>query len=248
MNELFLRELALKEDCPEKGYPFGLPAVRSLARMKGMAFHMPVTFFAGENGTGKSTLLEAIAVSSGFNAEGGTRNFNFSTNETHSCLYEQLRLVRGIRRPKDGFFLRAESFYTVASEVERLQNIGAPTLYQSYGGDSLHHRSHGEGMFALIRNRFSGQGLYLLDEPETALSTARQFALLREFSRLEQSGSQLLIATHSPVLLSYPGAEIYVFSEDGIEQTAYEQTEAYQLTRYFLNHYREMQREIFAEP
>ena len=103
-------------------------------------------------------------------------------------------------------------------------------------------------MFALIRNRFSGQGLYLLDEPETALSTARQFALLREFSRLEQSGSQLLIATHSPVLLSYPGAEIYVFSEDGIEQTAYEQTEAYQLTRYFLNHYREMQREIFAEP
>ena len=192
----------------------------------------PVTFLVGENGTGKSTLLEAIAAAWGFNPEGGTRNFRFSTARTHAELYRSLVLQRGPRRPRDGFFLRAESFYNVATEIDRLDEI-AP-LKGAYGGRSLHEQSHGESFLARVLNRFSGSGLYLLDEPEAALSPARQLTLLAEIHQLVSNDSQFIIATHSPILMAYPGAHIWQLSAEGIESVSYEETEHYQLTRRFL--------------
>lgn len=183
----------------------------------------------GENGTGKSTLLEAMAVACGFNAEGGTRNFNFSTQETHSALYRHMTVVKGVKRPKDGFFLRAESFYNVATQVDELDAA------DFYGGKSLHHQSHGESFMSLVLNRFGGHGLYFLDEPEAALSPSRQMSLLSVVHALIKEDSQFFIATHSPILLSYPNADIYVIDETGIRLTEYEKTEHYTLTREFLN-------------
>ena len=171
----------------------------------------------GENGSGKSTLLEAVALALGFNPEGGSRNFAFSTRDTHSGLHNYLRLHRGPYRPKDGFFLRAESFYNTATEVEELsqRSLSAPPeeFYRNYGGKSLHHQSHGESFLSLVHNRFRGQGIYLLDEPEAALSPARQLTLLAELHRLVQAGSQLVIATHSPLLMAYPQGEILLLGE-----------------------------------
>ncbi len=225
------------------GYPFSLPAVRSLSRLELSA---PVTFFVGENGTGKSTLLEAIAVNSGFNAEGGSRNFNFSTVQTHSVLHEHITLIKGPFRPKDGFFLRAESFYNVSSEIERLSE-GEEAYFKSYGGRSPHQQSHGESFLALVNDRFWGDGLYILDEPESALSPMRQLALLRRMSDLVQDGSQFIMATHSPILLAYPGAEIYVLTEDGIELTPYRETEHYVITKEFLNNPTRMLGHLFED-
>ena len=210
----------------EDSYVFTLPAVAALDKLE---FTSKVTFLVGENGTGKSTLLEAIAVGSGFNPEGGTVNFNFATNETHSPLYKALTMVKGTKRPRDGFFLRTESFYNVASEIERLG------VEPNYGGVSLHHQSHGESFIALMINRFGGHGIYLLDEPEAALSPARQLTLLALIHNLVRRDSQLIIATHSPILMSYPGAEILVISESGICSTPYEETEHYTLSKRFLN-------------
>jgi predicted ATPase len=177
--------------------------------------------------------IEAIAVAAGFNAEGGSRNFTFTTRSSESVLHEALRLVRGTRRPKSGFFLRAESFFNVATEVERLDKI--LPLLDSYGGKSLHEQSHGESFLALVNDRFGEDGLYLLDEPEAALSPMRQIALLAHFDRLvRRDRSQLIVATHSPILLAYPEAKIYSFDERGIAEVEYEQTEHYSLTRDFL--------------
>src|SRR5205809_1637962 len=150
----YIAEVRLnREKVPSfKCYPFALPAVR---RLKALALHPAVTFFVGENGSGKSTLLEAIAVAAGFNPEGGTKNFRFGTRISHSPLHEYLRLVKGIRRPKDGFFLRAESFFNVATEIERLDSEGGgPRVIDSYGGKSLHEQSHGESFLVLMMNRF----------------------------------------------------------------------------------------------
>lgn len=208
MNDaLYLRAVGIAA-AVQPDYSFSLPAVRALARMGRLRLEKPVTFLVGENGTGKSTLLEAIAAAWGFNPEGGTRNFRFSTARTHAELYRSLVLQRGPRRPRDGFFLRAESFYNVATEIDRLDEI-AP-LKGAYGGRSLHEQSHGESFLALVLNRFSGSGLYLLDEPEAALSPARQLALLAALDGLVRKNSQFLIATHSPLLLAYPNAEIFV--------------------------------------
>lgn len=214
----------------------------------GLEFHSRVTFFAGENGTGKSTLLEAIAVAYGFNPEGGSKNYRFATAESHSGLWENLTLVKH-RFPKDGFFLRAESFYNVASYIDELDSepAGTAPLIASYGGRSLHRQSHGESFMSLIENRFGGRGLYLLDEPEAALSPMRLFELLREIKRLVDLDSQLVIATHSPILLAFPGAEILRFSEDGIARVAYKDTEHYQATRRFLENPDKMLRAIFGE-
>lgn len=214
-------------------YPFCLPAVRSLERIE---LHPKVTFFVGENGSGKSTLLEAIAVSLGFNAEGGSRNFNFGTRRSHSELHEYLRLSKGIRRPRDGYFLRAESFFNVATEIEQLDaepSFGPPVI-DSYGGRSLHEQSHGESFMALLTERFGGQGLYVLDEPEAALSPQRQLAVLSRMHALVRDQSQFIIATHSPILMAYPDACIYQCSQDGIAQVAYEDTEHFRVTRDFL--------------
>lgn len=217
-------------------YPFCLPAVRHLDALE---LHPSVTFLIGENGSGKSTLLEAITVAAGFNPEGGTRNFNFASRASHSELHGFLRLVKGPRRPKDGFFLRAESFYNVATEIERLGII------DSYGGKSLHRQSHGESFLSLINNRFGGKGLYILDEPEAALSPSRQLALLARMRDLVLDQSQFIVATHSPIIMAYPDAAILQLSESGIERVAYEDTEHYRITRRFLNDRDTMLKQLF---
>lgn len=195
-----------------------------------------VTCFVGENGSGKSTLLEAIAQSAGFNLEGGSKNFSFQTASTISRLSGALRLHRGVRRERTGFFLRAESMFNVASEIDRLDKVslgGAPII-DSYGGKSLHDMSHGESFLAVIKHRFGPGGLYLLDEPESALSPNRQLVFLKIMHESVQAGSQYIFATHSPILMAYPGATIYLFDENRIRKIDYEDTEHYQLTRDFL--------------
>lgn len=206
--------------------------MRALDRL---ALHPKVTFFIGENGSGKSTLLEAIAVSLGFNAEGGSKNFRFGTRRSHSELHEFLRIGKGVKRPRDGFFLRAESFFNVATEIEELdKGPGGPLVIDSYGGHSLHEQSHGESFMALLMKRFGGQGVYLLDEPEAALSPSRQLAALSRIHDLVLDNSQFIIATHSPILMAYPDACIYEFGKGGIAQIAYQETEHFELTRDFL--------------
>jgi predicted ATPase len=221
-----IRSVTLERDGLDVSrYPFSIPAVRSLTTLE---LDPHVTLFAGENGSGKSTLIEAIAVAAGFNAEGGSRNMSLSTRASHSELHRALRLVRDGRTPRDGWFLRAESFYNLATHVEELE------LEEYYGGTKLHEQSHGESFLSLALHRFGGHGLYILDEPEAALSVRGQLALMRRMHELIESGSQFLVSTHSPVLLGYPGARIFSLSEDGIEERAYEDTEQYDLTRSFL--------------
>lgn len=235
----FIRSLVVVAERIEKpdAYPFSIPAVRALDGLE----LRPVTYFIGENGSGKSTILEAIAVAAGFNAEGGTVNFNFATRRSESPLHRALRLVR-TRRFKNGFFLRAESFFNVATEIER---VGAET---SYGGKSLHEQSHGESFLALLRHRFGPNGLYILDEPEAALSPSRQLSLLVRMNELVQKGSQFIIATHSPIVLAYPGATIYQVDKDGIGAVRYDQTEHVALTRDFLNDRERFLRRLLAAP
>lgn len=227
-------------------YPYCLPVVRNLTEIE---FHPSVTFIVGENGTGKSTLLEAIAVALGFNAEGGTKNFQFATRASHSPLHDALALSKGLKRPRDGFFLRAESFFNVATHIEELDRAPAmaPPIIDSYGGRSLHEQSHGESFFALITKRFGGNGLYLLDEPEAALSPSRQLALLVRLHELVQANSQLIIATHSPILMAYPDASIFLLTEGAIAKVKYTDTEHYAVTRRFLNDHESMLAELLKE-
>ncbi len=231
----YLAEVQLKPTAPldPPAFPFTLPAIRSL---ECLPLHPNVTFLVGENGSGKSTLLEAIAVGMGFNAEGGSKNFKFATYESHSGLHEHLRLVRGFERPRDGFFLRAESFYNVSSEIERLDSepgLGRP-IKSYYGGESLHTKSHGESFLTLFMERFRGQSFYMLDEPEAALSPQRQLALISRLHQLVGQRCQFVIATHSPILMAYPNALIYEFGEHGIREISYQDTEHYRVTHDFL--------------
>ena len=247
MNSLYIQKIVLSENFEDHTYLSKLPVIKNLQRMGELSLKKPVTFFVGENGTGKSTLLESIAVSYGFNAEGGTRNFSFSTYSSHSPLYRFLKLVKGYRRPRDGFFLRAESFYNVASYIEELDEIqaSAPRVKDSYGGKSLHEQSHGESFLSLVLNRFGGEGVYILDEPEAALSPSRQMTLLTEINRLVKNHSQFIIATHSPMLMAYPDADIFVLEDDKIALTDYKQTEHYLLTRRFLENPEKMLQYLF---
>ena len=234
----YLREIRLRRDAVPSfdRYPFSLNAVRHLDRLH---LHPAVTYVIGENGSGKSTLLEAIAVAWGFNPEGGSRHFSFETYRSHSDLHRCLGLIRGAAVPRDGYFLRAESFFNVASEIERMDAIETqeqPKVIETYGCVSLHEQSHGESFFALFNHRFKGRGLYLLDEPEAALSPTRQMAMLARMHQLVEARSQFVIATHSPIVMAYPGAWIYHIGEEGLERIEYEETEHVRLTRDFLNH------------
>ena len=228
-------------------YPFCLPAVRSLDRLD---LHRRVTFFIGENGSGKSTLLEAIAVSLGFNPEGGTKNFRFGTRASHSNLHEYLRVAKGWRRPKDCFFLRAESFFNVATEIENLdaEPSSGPRIIDSYGSQSLHEQSHGESFLALMTHRFSGRGIYILDEPEAALSPRRQLAVLSRIHDLVVDDSQFIIATHSPILMAYPDARIYQCDAEGVHPVRYEDTEHFRVTRDFVAEPARMLRLLLERP
>jgi predicted ATPase len=246
-REPFLRWIELdRQRIPSfHHYPFNLGMVR---RMDHLELHPHVTYIVGENGIGKSTLMEAIAVAWGFNPEGGTRNFSFSTRSTHSNLHEFIRLARGGQRPRDGFFFRAESYYNLASNIEDLDKEFSfgPPIKESYGGKSLHEQSHGESFFATFIHRFRGGGLYILDEPEAALSPFRQMALLSRIHDLVQQNSQFIISTHSPILMAYPDSIIYYLTNDGIEVTTLEETDHYIVMKGFLNNKEKMMKELFG--
>jgi predicted ATPase len=239
-SELFLHRITLKRDAVPsfEEYPFSLPVVRGLNSLE---LTTAVTFFIGENGSGKSTLLEAIAIASGFNPEGGSKNFNFETYSAHSNLHKFLRITKTAKRAGDGFFLRAESFFNVASEIEHLG------VTQSYGGTSLHAQSHGESFLALLNHRFRGNGVYLLDEPEAALSPNRQLVALSRIHELVEKGSQFIIATHSPIMMSYPGSAIFSVENGEIRSVEYEDTEHVRVTRQFLNHPNTFLAELFRK-
>jgi predicted ATPase len=213
-----------------------------------LKFHPKVTFLVGENGSGKSTLLEAIAVSFGFNPEGGTKNFTFSTRDSHSDLHKFLRLGKGFKRPADGFFLRAESFFNLGTEIEALDREPAfgPPIINAYGGRSLHEQSHGESFLALLMHRFGGNGFYVLDEPEAALSPQRQLAVLARIHELANAGSQFIIATHSPLLMMYPDAFLYSCTEAGLQLTGAEETLHYQVMRDFFRDPHKLMRATLA--
>jgi len=224
----YIRGIQLNAVPEENRYPFNIPAVRHLRMQDGIMLNKPVTFFVGENGTGKSTLIEAIAVAMGFNPEGGSRDFRFTTRKTHSELWEHLRIIKA-DYPMDGFFLRAESFYNTASFLDENSTL------KRYGDVSFHEQSHGEAFLSLVLNRFVGNGLYILDEPESALSPQRLMSLLVAMDDLVKRGSQLIIATHSPILMAYPNGEILQFSESGIQRVSYKETEHYKITKQFID-------------
>ncbi|MBQ6289788.1 MAG: AAA family ATPase [Clostridia bacterium] len=235
MRDLYIRSMGLLEPLPRESYLAKLPVVKYLAD-NGITFHKQVTFFVGENGSGKSTLIEALAISQGFNPEGGTKNFSFSTENSHSELCDYLRVARGFLYPRDGFFLRAESFYNVASNIDQMDReggCGAPVI-ASYGGVSLHKQSHGESFLALVENRFGGQGLYILDEPEAAMSPRGIIRLMQNMDELVRKDSQFIIATHSPMLMAFPDAEVYQIKEDGIDSVRFQDTDHYRTAVRFL--------------
>jgi predicted ATPase len=230
-----------------KAYPFSVTAIRELDEL---VFRSHICFFAGENGTGKSTLLEAIAAHYGFGREGGNRNFrNDTTESNHSIdpLVTALRLSFD-RRTGAGFFLRAESFFNAASHIDQIDGAGG-SIIASYGGRSLHTRSHGETFFTVLDLKFRRNGLFLLDEPEAALSPQRQLSflvlihdVLRKFK-----DAQFIVSTHSPVLLAYPKAQILSFDDGSVHEVDYEQTGSFQVAHRFLNHREQFLEELFAE-
>jgi predicted ATPase len=241
-SQLFITGVALnrRPGDANRGYPWSIPAIRHL---EALPLPTPVTFFVGENGSGKSTLLEAIAAAFGLNPEGGTKHVRFSSRPSHSALFKELRLSRTRPAPTDSYFLRAETFYNVATVTEN------PEDYRAYdpdasGGRPFHEQSHGEAFLALVLNRFRGNGFYVLDEPEAALSPSRQLSLLAAMHRLVERRSQFVIATHSPILLGFPGATIYLFGDHPPRAVEYRETEHYQLTRAFLEHPERMLREL----
>jgi len=227
MQNNYIRGIVLS-NIDQQHYPYDIPAVAQIEKIK---FDSPVTFLVGENGMGKSTIVEAIANAAGFSSEGGTKNIHFTTYNSTSKLSDSIKLIRGSKRERDGYFLRAESFYNVASYMEE-PNPEGPLRY---GGKVMHDQSHGESFMWLINHRFLGNGIYILDEPESALSPQRQLTLLYTMNKLIKNGSQFIISTHSPILLSYPEATIYQLSQDGIDKKEYDELESVNLYRDFLN-------------
>lgn len=234
-SNLYISRVSLTKEIPQGNYLRNLPVVKNLRKTEGIRFIKNVTFLVGENGVGKSTLVEGIAVAMGFNPEGGTVNFNFATKDSHSDLHNYMTVSRGYRRHRDGFFLRAESFYNVASNIDDMdQEIMGTPVIASYGGVSLHKQSHGESFMALVENRFGGNGLYILDEPEAALSPMRLMRLMCYMQELVRQDSQFIISTHSPILMTFPGAEVLQITEEGIRSVDYKDTEHYMVTKRFM--------------
>ncbi len=239
LNSQLINSVMIDWDKISRGsYLREIPAISGIGHI---SFTHPVTFFVGENGSGKSTLLEAIAIAYGFNPEGGTRNYSFSTYDSHSELCSAIRLSRGVRRAGYGYFLRAESFYNVATKEEEYS--------RGPGGrpQHFHEKSHGESFLALAQNSFRANGLYLLDEPEAALSPQRQLTLMMEIHRCVKEGSQFIIATHSPILLGLPGAKILSFDDGSIHPCTYEETESYQVTSMFINNREQLLHRLLDE-
>ncbi|WP_330387153.1 AAA family ATPase [Acidaminobacter hydrogenoformans] len=247
ISDLYITGIKLEGGLPERSYLNELPAIKHLKQMEALPITRRVTFFVGENGVGKSTLVEAIAVAMGFNPEGGTINFNFSTEESHSELYRHLTVCKGMKRHKDGFFLRAESFYNVVTNIDAMDAEGMDPvpLIDSYGGVSLHKQSHGESFMSLVENRFGGNGLYILDEPEAALSPARLMRLMYRMDELVKRNSQFIISTHSPILMAFPEAEVFVLSEEGISAVPYQETDHFRITKEFMNAPEKLLRYLF---
>ncbi len=231
----YVRAIKLKTNLIDsyKSFPFHLPAVESLKEE--LSFHPNVTYLVGENGMGKSTLLEGIAVSLGFNPEGGTQNFNFSSYDSHSDLADYLSLAKGFHKPSNQFFFRAETYYNVATNIEELDRdpLGGGKIIDSFGGTSLHQQSHGESFFSAFMYRFGGDGLFILDEPEAALSPIRQLSMLTRIHDLVNEGSQFIISTHSPILMAYPDARMLQLTKAGISDSTLEDTEHYKIMKQF---------------
>lgn len=243
-SNLFVKKILLDRDKIDSfdEYPFNMEIIKNFREIE---FNSQVTFLVGENGIGKSTFIEAIAVALRLNPEGGTENFNFHTKNTHSNLSDYIRVLT-YDKPDTKFFLRAESFYNVASEIIRISEEGLQgPLYPYYGGN-LHECSHGESFIKLVQNRFSDHGLYLLDEPEAALSPQRQMSLLCLIDDLVKNGSQFIIATHSPILISYLKGEILDLNNN-FEKIRYEDTDIYRTYRMYLDDPYGMQKRLFME-
>ena len=238
MSDLFIRAASMDWDWVDKSsYLWNIPAI---AGVEWVDFDKPVTCFVGENGSGKSTLLEAMAINCGFNPEGGTKHYSFSTFDSHSELNQCMRLIKGPKKPRWGYFLRAESFYNVATaEAEYSRNGGQP--------QRLHEKSHGESFLATVHNNFQGGGMYLLDEPEAVLSPQRQLTLLREIHDCARAGAQFFIVTHSPILLGLPAAAILSFDDGPIHPIAYEDTDSYQIMSLFLSDRRRILHDLLDE-
>ncbi|RJR07804.1 AAA family ATPase [Candidatus Parcubacteria bacterium] len=230
----YIRAVNLKREhiSGYESFPLNLPLIRNFEELK---FHPNVTYIIGENGMGKSTLLEGIAIAFGFNPEGGTLNFNFSSFDSHSDLDDYLRLIKGVNRARDHFFFRAETFYNVATNIDELDKeaSGGRRIIDSFGGKSLHEQSHGESFFAAFMERFQGNGLYILDEPEAALSPLRQMSMLARINELVNQGSQFIISTHSPIIMAYPHASIFEITEDGMQESLLEDTKHFSIMKQF---------------
>lgn len=239
----FLKNIRTVPERVEKGkFPFTIPI---LSRGLDLEFSTNVTFFVGENGSGKSTILEAIAEGCGFNHSGGSRNHLYSSQDTESTLVSAL-CFSWLPKVTNGFFMRAESFYNFASYIDEIAQEDSAVL-QAYGGKSLHHQSHGESFLSLFVNHFN-KGIYILDEPEAALSPNRQLAFLALIHDLDISGkAQFIIATHSPMLLSYPGSIIFSLDGEQIKEVDYKQTDHYRITKDFLENPDRYFRYLFTE-
>lgn len=214
--------------------------IEAFKHLEKLDFNKAITYFVGENGTGKSTLLEALAISQRFNPEGGTKNYVFATHDTHSELCEAIRVSKGYRKEKWGYFLRAESFYNVATQEEKYSD-------SKHASAKYHEKSHGESFLSLMQNNLQAEGLYFFDEPEAALSPQRQLTLLMEIYRCAKKGAQFFIATHSPILLGVPDADIFCFDNGSIHLCEYEETESYRITKMFIDNRQALLRQLLAE-
>ena len=238
MNNLFIQGVLFEwNEIEPNSY---IRTIESLRDVEKIEFQSPVSLFVGENGTGKSTLLEAIAVAHGFNPEGGTKNYVFSTYDSHSELCDAIRIAKGYRKEKWGYFLRAESFYNVATPEEKYADIAHPSM-------QYHKKSHGESFLDLAQDNIKSNGLYLLDEPEAALSPQRQLTLLTQIYKCANDGAQFIIATHSPILLGIPNAQIFCFDNGKIHTCTYEETDSYKITEMFINNRKSLLQKLLDE-